>query len=95
MNPDFEVDATDLRDTAAAVTGLAARVSDLAAAVPPIDPSPPWAVTRAATVASGSAVRWVAVLGADLAGTAGRLRAAADTYEQADSRAAARLRAAR
>ncbi|MEU4621657.1 hypothetical protein AB0G04_16985 [Actinoplanes sp. NPDC023801] len=95
MNPDFEVDAESLLQDAAAVTGLAGRVAASAASAPTADPAPRWATTGAAELAADSARRLTALLGQDVAGTAERIRAATAAYQQADARAAARLRTAR
>lgn len=95
MNPDFEVDNDAVRDTATAVTALAGRVRGLAAAVPAIAPSPPWSAATAADAAADSARRLIDTLGHDITGAAGRLRSAATDYEEADTRAATRLRSSR
>ncbi|MDI6098507.1 hypothetical protein QLQ12_07810 [Actinoplanes sp. NEAU-A12] len=95
MNADFEAEAEGLRRSATAVTGLAGRVSGAAGSVPGTDPAPRWATTGAATLMTESARRLLSLLGHDTAETAERIRAAAAAYEQADARAAARLRQAR
>lgn len=95
MNADFEAEAEGLRRSATDVTGLAGRVTDAAGSIPGTDPAPRWATTGAATLTAESARRALSVLGQDTAGTAERIRATAAAYEQADARAAARLRTAR
>lgn len=95
MNPDFRVDAESLRTDAAAVTGLAARVSAAAAHLPRADRTPRWATTAATTLTAGTAHRLISVLGHDIAETADRVRAVATDYDESDARAATRLRAPR
>ncbi|WP_430780486.1 hypothetical protein [Actinoplanes sp. G11-F43] len=95
MSSGFQVDAESLRADATAVTGFAARVSALTSRVPPPVPTPRWAATGAATDAADIARRWVSVLGHDISETADRVRSVAGDYEEADTRAAARLRAPR
>jgi hypothetical protein len=95
MNHDFEVDAESLSDDATAVTGFAGRVAGAAGSVPGADPAPRWATTGASALTADATRRLVGLLGQDLAETAERIRTAAAAYEQADARAAARLRTAR
>jgi len=95
MSSDFQVDAEALRTAAAAVTGLAGRVSTAATAGPAIEPASPWATAAAGATAAGTARRLVDVLDHDVADTADRMRAVAGDYEEADTRAAARLGSAR
>jgi len=95
MNPDLEVDTTDLHHLAAALSGTASRVTAAAAHAPSAAPTPRWATVDAAEPAAAAARTELARLGADLAETARQIAAAADAYEAADARAAARLRRAR
>jgi len=95
MNSDLEVDTDDLRRTASAVTDTATRVTAGTLQEPTVDGTPRWSTTEAAALAAGAARGQIAVLGADIADTARRIVAAAEAYEAADDRAAARLRSAR
>jgi hypothetical protein len=95
MNPDLEVDTDDLRRTASALSGTAARVTGAAAPAPAPAPAPRWATVDAAVLAAEVARTQLAQLGADLAETARQITEAAEAYESADARAATRLRRAR
>ena len=95
MNADFEADADGLRQNAAAVTGFAGRVTGAAGPVPAVDPAPRWATTGITTLLADTARRMLSGLGHDTAETAEQINGAAAAYEQADARAAARLRQAR
>lgn len=95
MNADFEAEAEGLRRSATAVTDLAVRVTGAAGSAPGTDPAPRWATTGAATSLTDSARRLLAALGHDTAGTAEQVRATATAYDEADARAADRLRQAR
>jgi hypothetical protein len=95
MNPDLEVDTDELRRIAAAVADTAARVT-AGTRSEPVPPFPPrWATADAASMAAEAARQQLAALGADIADTARRISAAAAAYEQADARAATRLRLSR
>jgi ribosomal silencing factor RsfS len=95
MNPDLEVDASELRRTASAVADTAARVSAAADQQPDIDTTPRWATTDAAMLAAEAARQQMAALADDIAETARQISAAAAAYEEADARAATRLRLTR
>lgn len=95
MKPDLDVDASALRDCAAAVDRTSARVAAGAAQAPPATTVPRWATSDAAAALTDAAHDWLAAIAADLAATAHQLTGAADDYRAADDRAAARLRAVR
>ena len=95
MNPDLEVATEELRRSAATVADTAARVTGLAARAPVADPAPRWATTDAASLAAAAARRRLGLLGDDLGDAAGQVSAAAADYETADTRAAERLRQTR
>ncbi|MEV6299332.1 hypothetical protein AB0M02_08010 [Actinoplanes sp. NPDC051861] len=95
MNPDFQAGTDELRQTASSLSGTAARVTGAAASAPFPAPSPRWATTAAAQLAATAARDLLAQLGADTEETARQIRAAAEAYEEADARAAARLRLGR
>lgn len=95
MNPDLEVDTDDLRQFATSTDEAAARVTGAAAADPVPPPTPRWATTGAAGLAATAARHQLGLLGGDVTETAHRIRAAAEAYQEADARAAARLRSAR
>jgi hypothetical protein len=95
MNPDLEVDADDLRRTAAAVAAAAAEVTAGTRHEPVPVTTPRWATTDAAALASEAARRQLAMIGADLAETARQITEAAAAYELADARAVTRLRLTR
>lgn len=91
----IRVEADALHDDAAAVQAFADRVTATAAHVVRIDSAPRWATTSAAAPATATARRLLSTLGNDMAETAQQIRAVVTDYEEADARAAARLRAAR
>jgi hypothetical protein len=95
MHPDFEVGTDDLRRTAASVSAAADRVTGAAASAPVPAPVPRWATTGAAALAATAARQQLTHLGGDITATARQIRAAAEAYEEADARAAARLRLTR
>ena len=95
MDPDFEVDTEELRRHAAEAGATADRVTGAADGAPLPDPSPRWAAAGAAALAADAARQQLLHLGGDVAETAQRIRAAAGAYEEADARAATRLRLSR
>jgi hypothetical protein len=95
MNPDLEVDADDLRRTAAAVSDTADRVTAGTRKEPAAETTPRWTTTDAAILAADAARQQLAVIGADIAETSRRILAALDDYAAADERAATRLRLTR
>jgi hypothetical protein len=95
MNPDLEVDTGELRHAASAVADTAARVSAAAHQEPDIDRTPRWATTDAALMAADAARQQLIVLADDITETADQITAAAAAYDEADARAAARLRLTR
>jgi hypothetical protein len=94
MNPDLEVDAHEMRAGAAAVAGTAARVTNGAAEAPATVAVPRWAAGDAASLAADGACRRLAETAAEIAATARQIVAAVVDYEDADDRAASRLRTA-
>jgi excreted virulence factor EspC (type VII ESX diderm) len=95
MIPELKVDTDDLRRTASALSGTAARLTGAAGHAPSPTPSPRWATVDAAGRAAESARAELTRLGADLAETARQITEAAAAYESSDARTAARLRRAR
>jgi hypothetical protein len=95
MNPDFEVDADELRRAASALSGTAARVTAGSSEAPAVPLIPRWQTVDAATLAVAAARRQLAVLGNDFDRTVQRIVEAAEAYASADARAAARLRSSR
>ncbi|WP_433374469.1 hypothetical protein ACQPZX_04065 [Actinoplanes sp. CA-142083] len=95
MNPDLEADTEDLRRAASALTTTAAETSAAATAPPPVPRTPRWQTTDAASLATEAARQQLQHLGAHMAQTARRITAAAAAYEEADARAATRLRLSR
>jgi hypothetical protein len=89
MTSDLEVDTGAVRAWAAALSATGARCST---DPPPSPPGPRWSATDAVSAATGSAQRQLGALVADIASAARQASAAADDYEDADDRAAARLR---
>lgn len=94
MQPDLEADTEALRQDSAALVGTASRVSGAGPAPVP-EPTPRWGATTAADFAATAAARLLEQLGSDVAATARQIREAAEAYEEADVRAAARLRLTR
>ena len=95
MNPELEVDTDELRRTASAAADAADRVRTAAAGQPVTPDVPRWVTADAAALAADAAESQLALIGADLAETARRIRAAAADYELAEARAVTRLRLAR
>jgi hypothetical protein len=95
MNPDLEVDAEGVRDGASGLADCGARLAADLAGAPTAPVVPRWDTGDAVTLAADAARRQLGALGAGIAQTARGIAAAADDYEAADERAAARLRAAR
>lgn len=92
MTSELEVDAEGLRAWAAALSAIGARIgSDL----PPPPPGPRWQSATAAAAASGAALRQVTGLAEEITRTGRRVAGTADDYEDADERAARRLRGIR
>ena len=94
MNPDLEIDAGELRAGASAVADTAARVTDGAAEAPATVVVPRWAAGDAASLAADATRRKLAEAGAEIAATARQIVAAVVDYQDADDRAASRLRTA-
>ncbi|MFF0229238.1 hypothetical protein [Micromonospora sp. NPDC005254] len=88
----FAVRPQELRAVAGALDDEAYRLARGLAGVPGLlVPAPGW---RAATALAGlesAAHAWFCRLGADVAATAGGVRAAAEAYETVDDRAAGRF----
>ncbi|AGZ39253.1 type VII secretion target [Actinoplanes friuliensis] len=89
MTSELEVDTAAVRAWAAALSGTAARISS----APPSPPGGPlWSSTEAAVAAADAAQVQVRLFADAVAEAARQVRAAADDYDDADDRAAARLR---
>jgi hypothetical protein len=95
MNPDLEVDTDDLRHAASALAATAEETTAGATSMPASQLTPRWHTTDAAVLAAEAARQQLVVLGADLAETARQVAAAAESYAEADARAATRLRLTR
>jgi hypothetical protein len=95
MDPDLEVDTDGLRAVARALTGTASRVTDGELFEPSVPTTPHWSTTDAAMLAGDAARGQLTSLAAEITETARRITAAAEAYEQADARAATRLRLSR
>ena len=93
MNPDFEVDTQAVRDAASDTAELAAEVSSGATDPPEQVTVPRWATADAAAEATLAVRRQAATLAADIAEAADQIIAAVVDYEDADQRAASRMRA--
>jgi len=92
MTSDLEVDTGAVRAWAAALSATGARIG---ADPPPSPPDPRWSATDAAVTAAGAAELRLRALGHDIAAAARQAAKAVDDYEDADDRAAARLRSIR
>jgi hypothetical protein len=97
LDPDFEVDADDVRRTASALAETAARVAagTEQAPSPEATATPRWVTVDPALLAAEAARHQLAQIGADIADTARQIVTAAADYELADARAATRLRLTR
>jgi hypothetical protein len=95
MNPDLCVDTVDLREAASALLATAARIAAAATPPPSPPPTPRWSSVDAAIATASAAQVELARLATDLAETARETTATAEAYEDADARAAARLRQSR
>ncbi|GAA2686067.1 hypothetical protein [Actinoplanes palleronii] len=95
MNPDLDVDADQLRQAAASITGTAARVREAAAVAPGPIAGPRWVTTDAATTAADAAETRLRELSADLSAAGQLMEETLSAYAEADARAAARLRSTR
>ena len=92
MTSELEVDAAAVRTWAAALSATAARIST----DPPLPPAgPPWSTTEAAGAVADAAQVRLRTLAEDIAAAARQATAAAEDYDDADTRAATRLRAFR
>ncbi|BCJ44346.1 hypothetical protein GCM10010168_11590 [Actinoplanes ianthinogenes] len=94
MNPDLDVDATELRRAASAILATASRVRAAASAPPPV-PGPRWASSGATSTAADAAEQGLLTVGADLTTAADQIETTLAAYGDADHRAATRLRAVR
>jgi hypothetical protein len=92
MSSDLEVDTHGLRVWAAALRRAAGRVR--LDPLPPV-PGPPCSSTLSGTEAADAAGRLLTRLAEDLDAIGRAAEATADDYEDADERAAARLRSSR
>lgn len=88
----LDLDLPAVRACADALSDTGAQVVAGSTRAPAAETVPCWATSDAAAALSGSIGRQVAVIGAEV-GSAGRqISAATDDYEDADLRAAQRLR---
>jgi len=88
----FHLDPAELRACAAAVADTGARVVAGAARAPAADPAPRWATSAALAGLADAARRRLSAIGADIEAGARQIGAAVDDYQDADDRAAGRLR---
>ena len=89
MTSELEVEAEGLRAWAAALRRIGDRIGrDL----PPPVPGPRWETTAAAAAASDAALRQLSGLAEAITATGREVSGTADDYEDADERAARRLR---
>ncbi|WIM97175.1 hypothetical protein ACTOB_000677 [Actinoplanes oblitus] len=95
MNPDLDVTTEELRRAVSAVFGTASRVRAAAASAPPPVPGPRWAASDAADSAADAAGRRLLTAGSDLTAAGRRIETTIAAYEEADHRAATRLRTVR
>ena len=95
MNPDLEVDTEELGRAASSLTTTATETSAAATAAPTVPHTPRWRTTDAAALATAAAQQQLQHLGAGTAETARQVTAAAAAYQEADARAATRLRLSR
>jgi hypothetical protein len=95
VNPDLEVDTDELRRAASALADTAAEVTAGTSATPPSQQTPRWRTADAAALAADAARLQLALLGSDIDETSRRIAIAAEAYEEADARAATRLRLSR
>jgi hypothetical protein len=95
MNPDLDVDTQHLQDAATAVDATASRVREAAVSAPPAVPGPRWVAVDATASVTDAAVRALRDLGAALTDTVTQIKTTISGYDDADARAAARLRTAR
>ncbi|MFF5291627.1 type VII secretion target [Paractinoplanes globisporus] len=95
MNPDIEVDTEELRRAASALSTTAAETTAATTSMPSAERVPRWRTADAAALAAEAARQQLQFLGLDTADTARRVGAAAAAYQEADARAAARLRMSR
>jgi hypothetical protein len=89
MTSELEVDTVAVRAWAAALSATAARIDT---APPPLPGGPRWSSTIATEAAADSARSRLRALADDVAAAARQAMAAAAAYEDADDRAATRLR---
>ena len=95
MKPDLDVDTGELGRAASRLAGTGSETTAAASGAPTAPPTPRWRATDAAALAAEAARQQLAQLGADIGETARRVTASAAAYEQADQRAATRLRLTR
>jgi hypothetical protein len=92
MTSELEVDAAAVRAWATALAATAARIST---DPPPAPTGPPWLSTAAVSAAADVARGQLRALADDITAAARQASAAADDYDDADDRAASRLRGTR
>jgi hypothetical protein len=95
MHPDLEVDTAALRRSAAGLADAGARVAAGAARAPAADTVPRWETSTAATALADVLAGRVMASGAAVTAAGRQVTGAADAYDDADDRAAARLGAVR
>jgi len=88
----FDLDPPALRACAAAVADTGARVVAGAARAPAADPVPRWATSEALAGLAGATRTRLSALGVGIEDAARQIGAAVDDYQDADDRAARRLR---
>jgi hypothetical protein len=93
MNQDFKIDTDGVRSCASGVSGTGVRVAGARAPLPVA--SPRWAGSDAMDATGEVAQRRVRRVGDEIGDAARQILAAVLDYEDADERAAGRLRGAR
>jgi hypothetical protein len=88
----FHLDPAELRACAPAVADTGARVVAGAARAPAADPAPRWATSAALAGLADAASARLSAAGAGIEAAARQIDAAVDDYQDADDRAARRLR---
>jgi hypothetical protein len=91
MQSDLEIDTAGVRRTATHVADTGARVAAGAALAPAPVLVPRWDTAAAAAALTDAAAGRLIALGGEVTAIARQISAAADAYEQADDRSAARL----
>ena len=95
MIHDLEVDAAGMRQCASGLAHTADRVGSGVRVAPEPVAGPRWVTTDAASLVADAARRSVTSIGEQIGSTARQIVAALVDYEDADDRAAGRLRGVR